>query len=71
MVATFKVAGYWHDVIDCYMVPYDAGDHFCAKFFILPHYDASSRFLLIGDRLENCYLATSNLYNFPFNLQII
>ena len=28
-------AGYWDDVIDCCMVPYDVGDNFWAKFFVL------------------------------------
>ena len=40
------------------MVPYDAGDHF-EQIFLL-YFDAGSRSLLIGDRLENCWLATSN-----------
>ena len=44
------------------MVPYDVGDHFGARFFILPYCDAGGRFFLIGDRLENCYLAISNFY---------
>ena len=40
------------------MVPYDAGDHF-EQIFLL-YFDAGGRSLLIGDRLENCWLATSN-----------
>ena len=36
------------------MVPYDAGDHFLANFSIV------LRSLLLGDHLENCWLATSN-----------
>ena len=40
------------------MVPYDAGDHF-EQIFLL-YVDAGGRSLLIGDRLENCWLATSN-----------
>ena len=42
----------------CCMVLYDLGDHFVAKFPILPLCDSGGRFLLIGD----CYLATSILY---------
>ena len=40
------------------MVPYDAGDHF-EQIFLL-YVDAGGRSLLIGDCLENCWLATSN-----------
>ena len=40
------------------MVPYDAGDHF-EQIFLL-YFDAGGRSLLIGDHLENCWLATSN-----------
>ena len=40
------------------MVPYDAGDHFDQIFQL--YFDAGDRSLLIGDRLENCWLATSN-----------
>ena len=40
------------------MVPYDAGDHF-EQIFLL-YFDAGGRSLLIGDLLENCWLATSN-----------
>ena len=40
------------------MVPYDASDHF-EQIFLL-YFDAEGRSLLIGDRLENCWLATSN-----------
>ena len=40
------------------MVPYHAGDHF-EQIFLL-YFDAGGRSLLIGDRLENCWLATSN-----------
>ena len=40
------------------MVPYDASDHF-EQIFLL-YFDAGGRSLLIGDHLENCWLATSN-----------
>ena len=40
------------------MVPYDASDHF-EQIFLL-YFDAGGRSLLIGDCLENCWLATSN-----------
>ena len=44
------VAGYWHDVIDCSMVPYDACDHFWANFSIVKN--ASQRlFALIRNYL--------------------
>ena len=29
------VAGYWHDVLNYFMVPYDAGDHFWTNFSIV------------------------------------
>ena len=44
---------------DCSMVPYGIGDHFCARFSILPLCEVGSRSLLIGYYLANCYLATS------------
>ena len=43
------------------MVPYDASDHF-EQIFLL-YFDARGRSLLIGDRLENCWLATGSSYN--------
>ena len=43
------------------MVPYDAGDHF-EQIFLL-YVDAGGRSLLIGDCLENCWLATSNSWS--------
>ena len=54
------------------MVLYDAGDHF-EQIFLL-YFDAGGRSLLIGDCLENCWLATSNscikaeAVDFPFPL---
>ena len=46
------------------MVPYDGGNKFSGNFSILPQCDARGRSLLIGDRLENCKLPTSNFKNF-------
>ena len=40
-------------MIDCCMVPHDVGDHFWAKFSILPQCDAEEKSLLT-DCLENC-----------------
>ena len=54
------------------MVPYDASDHF-EQIFLL-YFDAGGRSLLIGDRLENCWLATSNScikkYYYIFNFWV-
>ena len=57
------------------MVPYDASDHF-EQIFLL-YFDAGGRSLLIGDRLENCWLATSNsckiillIFIFALSMQI-
>ena len=50
------------------MVPYDASDHFEQMFLL--YFDAGGRSLLIGDRLENCWLATSNSCNTQFQTTI-
>ena len=49
------------------MVPYDVSDHFEQIFLLC--FDAGGRSLLIGDRLENCWLATGN--SCIFNISII
>ena len=57
------VAGYWHDVIDCCMVQYDVGNHFCANFFNIKMflYYKSFSFFNFGKEIRHLYCPTKQI----------